>query len=89
MASQALAPPAVVVAAIARLHPAWFLDPGFAWLSRSSEWIGAASSDAAPFFRATAPVWIAIGIGLSPLMILGLGAFLRRLERLVMLLATR
>jgi len=80
---------AVVVAAIARLHPAWFLDPGFAWIDKSSEWAGAASREAATFFRASAPVWIAIGVGLAPLVIWGLAIFVRRLERLLLLLAAR
>jgi hypothetical protein len=80
---------AVVVAAMARLHPAWFLDPGFAWISRSSEWTEVAWTDAAAFFRATARVWLAIGIGLAPLAIWGAAMFVRRLERLVLLLVAR
>jgi len=80
---------AVVVAVMARLHPAWFLDPGFAWIRGSTEWTGEALTDAAPFFRATALVWMAVGIGLAPLAIWGLVIFVRRLERLVTILAAR
>jgi len=78
---------AVVVAALARWHPSWFIDPAFAWISRNSEWGAARSADVVAML--TAPVWIAIGIGLAPLAIWGGAIFLRRLERLVLLFVAR
>jgi len=80
---------AVVLTAIARWHPAWLLDPGLAWMTRMSEWTGAASREATTFGHAAAPVWLAIGIGLAPIAIWGAAMFVRRIERLVLLLVAR
>lgn len=80
---------AVVVAALARWHPSWFIDPAFAWIRRSAEWGAAPSADVMALVHATGPAWVAIGIGLAPLAIWGLVDFLRRLERLLLLFAAR